>query len=66
MNISAHKNYKYIAFKKHLPQKVFWSGNPMNQSIINLNMKHYQLNVLGEIGGISRIQIFCQPVLLKN
>ena len=38
----------------------------MKQSRVNLNMKYYELNVLGEIGGISGIQIFCQPVLEKK
>ena len=66
MNISAHKTYKYISFEKHFPQKVFWSGTPMKQSIVNLNMKYYELNVLGEIGGISGFTFFVSGFYKKN
>ena len=59
MNTSAHKTYKYIGFEKHFPQRVFWSGTLMKQGIVNLNMKYYELNVLGEIGGIRFIYFFC-------
>ena len=66
MNISGHKNYKYIAFEKHFPQKVFWSDIPTKQSIVNLNVKYYELNILGEIEGISGIQIFLSAVSIKK
>ena len=66
MNISVHKTYKYIGFEQHFSERVFWSGTPMKQSIVNLNMKYYELNVLGEIEGISGFKFFVSRSIKKN